>query len=571
MPSRVRERFDEIERKIKILKLETERRLANVELSLTKMEEEVKKISSEFPSIKDRTEEIEDLINIINLGLVQFKEKFKEFNEKTQNIEKNLKPLKDELETISESIKKIEEKIEETNTRIETLEPLKEWKDKEEEEREKLRKELDTISTSLKSIQRTIELMNLEDVSKRFSIFEGKLAGVEAEVSRIKELIKDTSTLESDVNLLKMRIKELRSSVLDSLNKVDELEMKINKKLAALETFTVRGEHLAMIDETSKLVKEESEKIRKMKEEIEGIFTQVSTLRDHIMRELSSLEKYKADIEEVKNIVNENRIKIEELEKSGTQTQAEKIISDYLVKLEELNRKVNDLEKKLEVPREVGNEEVKTQIQTLRDSVRVIQEKLKNYENSLASLQKTLDEIRSSYSNFNQFISQFDEKIKGLERQNALLLQRVMEKIKEIESFKEKLQPEKLEAIYSLKDQVESIRKSMLTFNKLWNENIAKLQEKLAEIPGKVSVSTKEIPHNLMEELSSLRELMKKLSEDNEYLKKITRELRTAEMASVKMETFTTLATKVDALEKKLVELEKEISKLSKSKPVVIE
>ena len=536
MPSRTRERFDEIERKIKILKLETERRLANVELSLTKMEEEVKKISSEFPSIKDRTEEIEDLINIINLGLVQFKEKFKEFEEKTQNIEKNLKPLKDELETISESIKKIEEKIEETNARIEILEPLKEWKDKEEEEREKLRRELDTISTSLKSIQRTIELLNLEDVSKRFSIFEGKLAGVEAEVSRIKELMKDASTLESDVNLLKMRMKELRSSVLDSLNKVDELEMKINKKLAALETFTVRGEHLAMIDETSKLVKEESEKIRKMKEEIEGIFTQVSTLRDHIMRELSSLEKYKADIEEVRNIVNENRMKIEELEKSGTQTQAEKIIGDYLVKLEELNRKVDDLEKKLEVPREVGNEEVKTQIQTLRDSVRAVQEKLK-----------------------------------GLERQNALLLQRVTEKIKEIESFKEKLQPEKLEAIYGLKDQVESIRKSMLTFNKLWNENIAKLQEKLAEVPGKVGVSTKEIPHNLMEELSSLKELTKKLSEDNEYLKKITRELRTAEMASVKMETFTTLATKVDALEKKLVELEKEISKLSRSKPVVIE
>lgn len=86
---------------------------------------------------------------------------------------------------------------------------------------------------------------------------------------------------------------------------------------------------------------------------------------------------------------------------------------------------------------------------------------------------------------------------------------------------------------------------------------------------GVIIINNKE--KNLIEEINSLKKIVADLSAENEGLRKVTRDIRVAQMESVTSDMFVNVVSRLSSVEKKLVEIEEELSKLRKTKPVVVE
>jgi predicted nucleic acid-binding Zn-ribbon protein len=196
-------------------------------------------------------------------------------------------------------------------------------------------------------------------------------------------------------------------------------------------------------------------------------------------------------------------------------------------------------------------------LQTFEDEVKATHERLNKLEDEMKAVGK-----------LPKFYKDVNEKVAELEKQYNSIASDVVERIKIIEKS---IRPEEMEDLGTLKDQVESIRKSMLTFNKLWADYKKEIDERLRLREVQPSFVPKEIPQNLADELISLRKIVDQLSSENEQLRKLTRDIRVAQMTSVTADMFANLSSKVSTIEKKIAELEEELSKLLKTKPIVME
>ena len=123
-----------------------------------------------------------------------------------------------------------------------------------------------------------------------------------------------------------------------------------------------------------------------------------------------------------------------------------------------------------------------------------------------------------------------------------------------------------------VKDQVESIRKSMLTFNKLWSDYKKTIDERLGLRPSQIStITTEGISPKLEDEVKSLRDIVNKLSLENEQIKKLARDIKVTQMGTPNVEIIADLTSKINTVEKKMTEVEQELSKTIKDKPIVME
>ena len=220
--------------------------------------------------------------------------------------------------------------------------------------------------------------------------------------------------------------------------------------------------------------------------------------------------------------------------------------------LNETKNKANNLERK-----------TTQMLQTWEDEIKVTHSRMNKFEDDLKSVRK----LPKFYKNVN-------EKVAELEKQYNHIASDAMSKIKDLEDT---LKPdeEKMHKIVDLdtvKDQVEGIRKSMLTFNKLWADYKRTIDDRLGLRPSQVSaISAEAISPKLEEEVNSLRDIVNKLSLENEQIKKMARDIRVTQMGTPGSEVTTNLTSRINTVEKKITEVEQELSKFVKSKPIVME
>ena len=92
------------------------------------------------------------------------------------------------------------------------------------------------------------------------------------------------------------------------------------------------------------------------------------------------------------------------------------------------------------------------------------------------------------------------------------------------------------------------------------------MEQKINELEKKTKTpekKKKEIPKNLVEEIISLDKIVKDLSTEHKQLKKMVRDVRILQMEAITPDVFIGVVGRVKAVEKKMSELEEELSKIS--------
>ena len=202
-------------------------------------------------------------------------------------------------------------------------------------------------------------------------------------------------------------------------------------------------------------------------------------------------------------------------------------------------------------------------LQTFEDEIKTTHERMNKFEDDLKSVRR----LPSFYKDVN-------EKVSELEKQYNHIASNAMAKIEELEDTihpdEEKMH--KIVDLDTVKDQVESIRKSMLTFNKLWADYKKTIDERVGLRPTQVAAITPEsVSLGMEDELKSLRDIVNKLSLENEQIKKMARDIRVSQMGVPGTEVMTNLTRRLSTIEKKIAEVEQGMNKSEKINPIVLE
>jgi len=201
-------------------------------------------------------------------------------------------------------------------------------------------------------------------------------------------------------------------------------------------------------------------------------------------------------------------------------------------------------------------------LQTFEDEIKATHTRMNKFDDDLKSVRK-----------LPKFYQKINEKVAELEKQYNVIASDYTEKVKDIEEVvkpeKEKL--EKITDLDTVRDQVEGIRKSMLTFNKLWADYKREIDDRLGLRPTPTMPTATPISPGVQEELESLRDIVNKMSLENEQLKKMARDIRVTQMGTPNTEIMTNLTSRINTVEKKITEVEEELSKFGKTKPIVME
>ena len=202
-------------------------------------------------------------------------------------------------------------------------------------------------------------------------------------------------------------------------------------------------------------------------------------------------------------------------------------------------------------------------LQTFEDEIKTTHERMNKFEDDLKSVRR-----------LPKFYKDVSEKVSELEKQYNHIASDAMAKIEELERTihpdEEKMH--KIVDLATVKDQVEGIRKSMLTFNKLWADYKKTIDDRLGYGPSQFPATPIEgITPELEDEVKSLRDIVNKMSLENEQIKKMSRDIRVTQMGTPGTEVTTNLTSRINTVEKKITEVEEELSKFVKSKPIVME
>ena len=338
------EDMDKLKDKVKLVGLEVDKKSADLEIKIGKVEERFKEVAYDFPKLRDNAEEVESLLHVINLGLVDFKERFSDIDSRMSNLEKMPESVERRIVGIDNKLEKLDEDIKKLYLRLDEIRTIKQDVTKTLEERiasnsedirkeisdnraevEHLKKNIDALSFAIKSFERTVELTNLDDIIRRFDAVDRKIVNTETDLDQLRGFVRESSIREGDVDALKRKIKEMSSAVMDTLNKVNQLEANINNKLTRVEALEKNIIKLSASKSMTSAATEHLKEMNKIKESMEDLYGKIKRIYDsgdisldrikNVIQELSELDKLKDDLKDVRKAVIENRSKIKNLKR----------------------------------------------------------------------------------------------------------------------------------------------------------------------------------------------------------------------------------------------------------------
>ncbi len=543
------ELVNKFEDRVKLGSLINEKRFAELELKIGELNQKLNEITTDYPKLKERSGEIEDLLNIINLGLGEYKDDFEKINSSFSEFKKIPETLESVRTNLESKMRELNESVTSLTANVDVLKSLKEDIVKNSEEAvsskvkvleegiernrvevEHVKRDLEGFSVAIRSFERTIELTNLDDIIRRFDSLDRRIINAETELEKFRGLVPNISVTIADVEILKKKFKEMGSSVMDVLIRMNEFDVNINKKISLFEDLTKKAES-ANEDIKTQIFKLEDTKIA------------VDKVYNDLNDKVSSLP-----------VMNEDITKL----KSG---------------IEELNKTNLDLNSKLEGTKaDVGK--IYNYVDDKFSGITAINEevtRLKVSVEGMKRLRSNLDEIVASIKNeiitgvksqlpvdSEMRISKLEEQVKNVSSLNFdKMLAGIRERISDVEKqgFD---RTGKLE-YGALKEKVESVEKFIADTNK----SLFSFQ-KTGQEPRKIKVETvnKGVSKNIIDEIISLKNMISTLSSENNDLKKVIRDVRLNQMDAITSDVFVGTAARVSTIEKKLSEIEEEMSKM---------
>lgn len=349
------------ETSIRLLKLE--RRLADLELAVKKLKEELTSTATE--EFKQRFEDVEDLVMVENALMIELKkmmEDVKTESEKVAGIREKIEALTSLPANVSEEMKGLKERLAEVERRLMTV-PKKE--------------EIDSVLNSFKS--ELVEAAKKEGYEK-VSTLEKSLQTLE---KRLREL-GSVKTIESQ--------KKLESLVHEVTNKIDE----INRLLAKAESHEISMEkEMARISILEEEVKRTKKSMLDLLKRIEGFEDKVFELtKKYEENRIYLTEKIASEVGSISSQLNESmqQTKNELMELVEAKLSA----SRFTKALEEVQKKVSELqeENKKEFDRIDAMFKEFTEKHVLPDErLKELMSRSFYLENKLAALEKMLKEF----------------------------------------------------------------------------------------------------------------------------------------------------------------------------------
>jgi len=335
-------RVNKLTDKLKLLALELDKKSADLEIKIGKGDERFKEVAYDFPKFKEKIDGIESLLNVVNLGIEDFKQKFTDIDSRISNLEKMPESVERRIVGLDNKLKKVDEDIKKLYLRLDEISALKQDLIKSMENKiasssenisreiignkaeiQNLKTNLDSLALAIKSFQKTVELTNLDDIIRRFNAIDGKILTIQTEMEKLRTSTRDSSVVASDVNVLNKRFKELVSAVMSSLSKINEYEVRLNKKLTKIEVLEKTSMNLNTVKSMTETVIEQVKIMNEIKTSIEDLYGKIKRIYDsgsvdlgrsqNIQKELSELNKIKNDLKQVMRFVNENRSIIESM------------------------------------------------------------------------------------------------------------------------------------------------------------------------------------------------------------------------------------------------------------------
>jgi len=512
-------KFESIEKKVKLSNLLSGKKFADLELTIGKLEEKFKEFSSDIPKLNERAEEIEDLLNIINLGLINYKKKFENINARFETIEKvpenvkksmfeyekKLRALNENIENISTGLGTFKNLKEEVTKAVEgkilpEIQALKERPDTNKLEIEHIKRDLDVFSSSVKSFERTVQLTNLDRVIDRFDSIEKKIMDIQVQVEGFRKTFSGISLADVDVNRLEEELKNLSSIMMEKVSEMNEAQMNlkiINQKMEDLNFFETISKLNSELKDKERMILDDRIKI----EELRARMDRISAMS---IEHLEPIKKFDKEIQE--KMASLDLTSIEEVYRKSEQM--------YNAMVERI-AKLKDLDKKLRVF------EAEARARTLPPDVNDI-------------LTKVHDRLENVEDRYNKVLNVLKSEIKTIKSESA--------------------KPE----LEELRKRIERLQKVLASRDKNLTEYRKGMEKRLSSLDKKKEIK---IPKEILDKVNTLNNTVSFLTADNKELRKLAREIRMAQLEAISTKVFTGLMDKVKTLENKITDFEKGIGK----------
>lgn len=560
-------------KKVQLKLLENDKRFADLELNLGKLEDKFNDVWETIPDIDSRSQHIEDLLNIINLGLINFKEKSDKMGNRVSELEKFPGKIEQDLKSYSEKMRKLDEGLNQFSAKVQALNTVKDDMSKNIREDilpditvlkssiernrasvEQMRTEVENFKSMIRSFQQTLQLLDINSVIQQFDNFNVRIANTQAEVDTIKDSIPSREIYDNDIEIMRNKIQDLGSNVIDTNTKLKEFDSRlqiITDKLSKTNIIGRFNEVRKEIKSIEKLIYSNENKINNLDKNFQK--------RDEVLgNKLINIEKLtkKAEhlgfIESIREEVQEHAENLEE-----TKTEIEKLASKTEKIYYDMNKKISNfgtMEKEID----------KLKFE-LEDSQKISDENnvaLKNNIDLLNKLKKEIKELKddkkmkfdkAEMQPFKEIVHKLVEKTYELNK-----------KVSEIDEFKDRLESMDKERVGPMKDVI----------HKLINKN-AELEKKI-QVFKKSTPEIKEekdIPKDVINEIMSLKELVTRLQVENNDMKQTMQKIKNIAPAkqTVPPHVVAEMVEHLKSMEMRVNALEGEIRKEISIKPVILE
>jgi chromosome segregation ATPase len=402
-------RVSELEDKLRMNYLQLERRINDLGLDIGKLIEKLKAIDvPEILKTPSRVGELEDLINIISLGIMEMKKSLERLEEKTADVSK--------LKELEEKISSLEHRFKETTTKLMNLFT----KDivRVREQTESLSNKLGAITSSITSLRKELELLDVHKFLSQLDRLNDKIIRLETQVDELRTSY-DISGLEKEIDILKKQLKSMSDITLEKDMKVRELETSLNilaNKFKEIDFVSTFGKLRDMIKENEKRIlsnelkmEDANKSLQKLAEDIEQRFVQL----ENLFKTAKHLKVIEAISNEVRDYARNVEATKESIEELATQVESiyynlNRKVSDIDVlrdEIKKLNMKIDEIKRRVEhaevkrLPAErvetFGRSEdlyrIEEQINALANKLRVLEAKEKT--DLTSQLLKRIDEL----------------------------------------------------------------------------------------------------------------------------------------------------------------------------------
>jgi len=507
------DKISKLENKIKLSNLLTGKKFADLELNIGKFEGRLNQFFTDFNRIKEKTEEIEDLLNVINIGIMGYKEKLEEISSQVSGTPKLpediLAKLADygiRLNSLNESFKRMSETISSLRaakedmtksldkTFVQNIENLRRDTENNKLEMGHIKKDLDAFSSTIKSFERSLDSMNFDSLTKRFDSVNAKITDIEKQIQESKNSVNNLTFAGEDVKVFKNRMDELEKKVRIIKQKTDDLKF-----------FDKTGRSQNITDEY---------KIR-----IDELTIRIDALSDEV-RKLST----RRPVPDLRGGWDDSEPVEEETPEEPSFDHAE---------VEEKYNKIKDM-----------YDEIFVKV----DEIKELQEKVRSKElEDVGGSHKLTHDAAREISRLNQRIVNIEKKHNEL----VDILQAELQTMKEFSSGKEVTHTLDFKNLDQIEKAIASRDKNLEEYKKQVDKKFKSLE----------SMKSSGLPKNLIDEIIMMRENIVRLTTENKELRKLGREIRMSQLESINLQTFNALSEKVRLLEKKIIEVEESLNK----------